>query len=81
MTATTLQAMSAKARHRKRFLTRLRIGLLFVIVGVMLVALGRLIYIRKYGLGVTHEPGWEAKMANQRLLEEEKRKMKLPRKN
>ncbi len=79
MPATTLQALSAKARHRKRFLVKLRMVFLFLILGGMIIAVGRLIYIRKHAAEVLHEPGWELKQERRRLLEEEKKKMKLPR--
>ncbi len=51
-----------------------------MILGVMIYMVGRLIYIRKHAPEVVHEPGWETKIERQRLLEEEKKKMSLPRK-
>ncbi len=80
MQATTLQALSTKARHRKRLIVRLRTACLFLIVGGMIFAVGRLIYVRKHAPEVYREPGWERKIELQRLLIEEKKKMNLPRK-
>ncbi len=79
MPATTLQALSAHARYRKRLLVKLRTILLFLILGVMFFVVGRLIYMRKHAAEMVHEPGWELKQERRRLLEEEKQKMKLPR--
>lgn len=79
MPATTLQALSAKARRRKRILVRLRLGIFLLILGIMTWALIRLIYIKKYPVDVKHEPEWARKIENQRMLNEDRKKMKLPR--
>ena len=79
MPANTLQGLSEKARHRKRFLVRLRMVLFTMTLGIMMWALIRLIYLRKHPAEVIHEPGWDRKIENQRLLNEERKKMKLPR--
>lgn len=79
MPATTLQALSAKARQRKRALVRLQMGIFLLILGIMTWALIRLIYIRKYPVEVKHEPEWSRKNENQRMLNEDRKKMKLPK--